>query len=138
MRHLVHEAGLDRFIEVESAGTGEWHVGEPRDRRSRAVGDRRGMRLSGRARQFLVDDFARFDHVLAMDRQNLIALRDMAPDDTARLKLRLLRSVDPGSPPDADVPDPYYGGPAGFDQVFAVCEAACRALLTEIRGGQGI
>ena len=96
------------------------------------------MRLSGRARQFVVDDFARFDHVLAMDGQNLRALRDMAPDDAARLKVRLLRSVDPGSPPDADVPDPYYGGPDGFDRVFDICESACRALLSDIRSSQGV
>lgn len=138
MRHLVSEAGLEKMVEVDSAGTGGWHVGEPRDKRSRATAERRGMRLAGRARQFGVADFARFDHVLAMDAQNLTDLRDMAPDDGVRAKIRLLRSFDPASPPDASVPDPYYGGPGGFDQVFDICEAACRALLAEIRGTQGI
>jgi protein-tyrosine phosphatase len=137
MRHLVHEAGLDEQIHVESAGTGSWHVGEPRDQRSSEVGRRRGMPLGGKARQFVEDDFDRTDYVIAMDRQNLAALRQMAPDDQTRArilsKIRLLRSFEPASPPDADVPDPYYGGPRGFDQVFEICEAGCRGLLAEIR-----
>ncbi len=133
MRHLVKQAGLDDRIEIESAGTGDWHVGEPRDRRSREVGERRGIPLAGRARQFVPSDFARFDHVLAMDGKNLADLLAMAPDEEARRKLRLLRSYDPASPRDADVPDPYYGGAAGFDHVFDVCQAACAGLLAEVR-----
>ena len=138
MRHLVRRAGLDGDIQIDSAGTGEWHVGEPRDRRSSEVGQRRGIPLGGRARQFVASDFARFDRVLAMDGQNLSALRDLAPDDAARAKVRLLRSYDPKSPADADVPDPYYGGPQGFDRVFDICEAACQGLLAEIRRAEGI
>lgn len=133
MRHLVHQAGLDHRIEIESAGTGDWHVGEPRDRRSREVGERRGIPLQGRARQFVPADFARFDHVLAMDGKNLADLQAMAPDDASRRKVRLLRSYDPASPAGSDVPDPYYGGAAGFDHVFDVCQAACAGLLAEVR-----
>jgi len=114
-------------------GTGDWHVGEPRDRRSRQVGERRGIPLAGRARQFVPLDFARFDHVLAMDGKNLADLRAMAPDEAARQKIRLLRSYDPASPADADVPDPYYGGADGFDHVFDVCQAACAGLLEAVR-----
>ena len=138
MRHLVSQAGLDGRIEVESAGTGDWHVGEPRDRRSREVGDRRAMPLSGRARQFVALDFARLDWVLAMDGKNLAELLAMAPDASARAKIRLLRSFDPASPPDADVPDPYYGGPEGFDRVFDICVAACAGLLATIRAQHGL
>jgi len=134
MRHLVAQAGLDDRIEIESAGTGDWHVGEPRDRRSRQVGERRGIPLAGRARQFVPSDFARFDHVLAMDGKNLADLRAMAPDEAARQKIRLLRSYDPASPAEADVPDPYYGGADGFDHVFDVCQAACAGLLDAVRG----
>jgi protein-tyrosine phosphatase len=133
MRHLTAQAALEARIDIESAGTGDWHAGEPRDRRSRAVGERRGMPLSGRARQFVVADFARFDWVLAMDGQNLAELLALAPDDQARAKVRRLRSFDPSSPPDADVPDPYYGGPEGFDLVFDICVDACAGLLATIR-----
>jgi protein-tyrosine phosphatase len=133
MRHLVREAGLASQIQIDSAGTGAWHVGEPRDRRSSEVGQRRGIPLTGRARQFVAADFARYDYVLAMDGENLAALLDLAPDDAARTKVRLLRSFDPDSPPGSDVPDPYYGGPQGFDRVFDICEASCRGLLREIK-----
>jgi protein-tyrosine phosphatase len=85
------------------------------------------------ARQFQPEDFARFDHVLAMDRENQAGLLALAPDPAARAKVRLLRSFDPASPPDAEVPDPYYGGARGFDEVFEICEAACRGLLAELR-----
>jgi len=138
MRHLVRQAGLDDRVEIESAGTGDWHVGELRDRRSREVGERRGIPLSGRARQFVPADFARFEHVLAMDGKNLNDLRAMAPDEEARGKLRLLRSFDPTSPADADVPDPYYGGGDGFDEVFDICQAACAGLLAQVRRELGV
>jgi protein-tyrosine phosphatase len=108
-------------------------VGEPRDPRSSAVGRRRGMPLYGRARQFQPEDFARFDYVLAMDKQNRDALLELAPDDEAAAKVHLLRAFDAASPPDADVPDPYYGGSEGFDRVFDICEAACRGLLDHLR-----
>jgi protein-tyrosine phosphatase len=133
MRHLIDEAGLQDQIEIDSAGTGEWHVGEPRDPRSSAVGRRRGIPLYGRARQFQPGDFARFDYVLAMDKQNRDALLELAPDESAAAKVHLLREFDPASPPESDVPDPYYGGPEGFDRVFDICEAACRGLLDHLR-----
>jgi protein-tyrosine phosphatase len=133
MRHLVEEAGLTDRIIIDSAGLGDWHVGSPRDSRSQKVGRKRGMALEGVARQFQADDFDRFDLVLAMDRQNRAGLLALAPDDAARAKVRMLRSFDPASPPDAEVPDPYYGGPQGFDQVFDICEAACRGLLAHLR-----
>ena len=133
MRHLVSEAGLASRIQVDSAGTGGWHVGEPRDRRSSEVGQRRGIPLTGRARQFMAADFARYDYVVAMDGENLAALLELAPDEAAEKKVRLLRSFDPESPAGSDVPDPYYGGPQGFDRVFDICEASCRGLLAEIR-----
>jgi protein-tyrosine phosphatase len=91
------------------------------------------MPLSGRGRQFVAADFARFDWVLAMDGDNLAELLTLAPDDQARSKVRRLRSFDPASPPEADVPDPYYGGPEGFDRVFDICLAACAGLLVELR-----
>lgn len=133
MRHLIARDRLEDRIIIESGGTGDWHVGELRDRRSREVGQRRGIPLAGRARQFVAADFARFDWVLAMDGQNLEALLKMAPTDADRAKVRRLRSFDPASPPDSDVPDPYYGGPEGFDRVFDICLAACEGLLARVR-----
>jgi protein-tyrosine phosphatase len=141
MRHLVQQAGLTDQIALDSAGTGDWHVGEERDARSIEVGRRRGMPLTGTARQFRPEDFARFDHVLAMDRQNLAALQRLAPDQAARDKVRLLRSFDPALPAsggDDEVPDPYFGGAQGFDRVFDICEAACRGLLAHLRREHGL
>jgi protein-tyrosine phosphatase len=133
MRHLIKQEGLQEQILIDSAGLGDWHVGHARDSRSQAVGKRRGIPLEGVARQFQPDDFARFDYVLAMDRQNRDGLLKLAPDAQARAKVRLLRSFDPASPPEAEVPDPYYGGPQGFDQVFDICQAACAGLLAQLR-----
>jgi protein-tyrosine phosphatase len=139
MRHLVKEAGLEDRIQVDSAGTGDWHIGEARDPRSTEVGQRRGIPLSGQARQWKPADFARFDYVLAMDRKNRAALLALAPDREARDKVRLLREFDPQTRSDDDeVPDPYFGGPDGFDRVFDICGAACRALLQEIRQTHGL
>src|SRR5581483_3589095 len=132
MRHLVRQAGLTDRISVESAGTGDWHVGHPRDRRSRSVGEARGIPLTGVARQFTAADFDDYDHVLAMDRSNRDDLLAMGRDARDRAKVRLLRSFDPSAPPDAEVPDPYYGGPRGFDEVFDICERACRGLLAQL------
>ncbi len=132
MRHLIERAGLTDRIAIASAGTGDWHVGHARDRRSRAVGEARGIPLSGTARQFLPEDFDDFDHVLAMDRANRDELLKLARRSADRAKVALLRSFDPSAPPEAEVPDPYYGGAGGFDEVFDICERACRGLLDRL------
>jgi protein-tyrosine phosphatase len=124
MRRLVDAAGLD--IEVDSAGTGGWHAGEPPDERATEAARRRGVTLAGAARQVRRDDFREFDLLVAMDRGNLRELLALAPDDEAAAKVRLLV-------PDADVPDPYYGGDRGFETVLDMVEAACRELLDELR-----
>jgi protein-tyrosine phosphatase len=133
MRHLVKQAGLEDQVFIDSAGTGDWHVGEARDRRSSEVGRRRGMPLTGCARQFRPPDFERFDYVLAMDRANLRVLRQLARDPEEHARLHLFRSFDPTAPMDAEVPDPYYGGPQGFDEVLDICERGCRGLLAHLR-----
>ena len=138
MRHLVQQAGLAPQIAVESAGTGDWHLGEARDHRSRATGQARGIPLTGVAKQFTGVDFQRYDHVLAMDAANRKALLAMAPDADARAKVTLLRAFDPAVTGDADVPDPYYGGPGGFETVFDICQAACAGLLAHLRRQHGI
>jgi low molecular weight protein-tyrosine phosphatase len=138
MRRLVADAGLDGAIELDSAGTGGWHVGEPPDARASAAAARRGIAMGGRARQVTVADFFEFDLLLAMDRENQRALRVIAPDEETAAKVRLLREFDPASvgAPDLDVPDPYYGGRDGFDRVLDLVEAACAGLLAELRAAR--
>lgn len=138
MRHLVAAEGLADRIVVESAGTGDWHVGHPRDKRSRAVGEARGIPLSGEARQFVPADFDRYTHVIAMDRSNRDELLKMARSPEDRAKVALLRSFDPTAPADAEVPDPYYGGAHGFEEVFDICDRACRGLLEQLKREAGV
>jgi protein-tyrosine phosphatase len=137
-RHLVAEAGLTARFEIDSAGTAGHHSGEAPDRRARAAGKRAGIAIGGAARQFLADDFARFDYVIVMDPSNRADLRRLAQGEEASSKIRLLRSYDPHAPKDAPVPDPYYGDEAGFDHVLELCRTACRHLLEEIRREQSL
>jgi len=133
MRHLVEQASLGARIEIASAGTAGYHAGELPDRRSRAAARKRGVELVSKARQFVARDWERFDYVLAMDGENYDVLARLAPNAAARSRLRLLREFDPNSPPKSNVPDPYYGGADGFEQVLDLCEAACAGLLQHIR-----
>lgn len=133
MRHLLESEGLDHALHLDSAGTGSWHVGEPPDRRATKAAKRRGVLLGGRARQFRADDFERFDYVVAMDRNNHRHLIELAPTEVEGRKVVLFRDFDLDGPEDADVPDPYYGGDDGFDEVLEICASAARGLLSHIR-----
>jgi protein-tyrosine phosphatase len=137
MRALVREAGREEQIELGSAGTGAWHVGNPPDERATATAHARGIVLEGAAREVRLEDFADFDLILAMDRKNLADLRHLAPDERARERTRLLREFDPASAElgvdELDVPDPYYGGPRGFEHVLDLVRAACEGLLAQLR-----
>ncbi len=132
MRALVGQRGLDGEIEVDSAGTGGWHAGDPPDRRSAAAAAARGVTLTGGARQVRQSDFDDFDLILALDSTNLRDLRRIAPDRERATKLRLLREFDPASDSDLDVADPYYGDGDGFDAVYDQIHAACAGLLDTI------
>jgi protein-tyrosine phosphatase len=134
-RRLVRDEGLEDEIEIDSAGTGGWHVGEPPDSRSTEAARRRGIELEGAARQFSAADFDRFDLILAMDAENRNELLSVAPDDDARAKVRLFREFDRASngSGDLDVPDPYFGGEQGFEHVLDLVDAAARGLLDELR-----
>jgi protein-tyrosine phosphatase len=133
MRRLIDDAGLSDAIDIESAGTGGWHAGEPPDERAALAAARRGVTLEGAARQVRESDFRRFDLLIALDRANLRELLAIAPDEEAAEKVRLLREFDPAADGDLDVPDPYYGGDRGFETVLDMVEAACRGLLGELR-----
>jgi protein-tyrosine phosphatase len=135
MRGLLRAEGLERVVAIDSAGTGGWHAGDPPDSRAVAAARSRDIVVDGAARQVTDEDFERYDLLLAMDRDNERDLLARAPDAQARAKVRLLREFDPASAAagDLDVPDPYYGGPHGFDRVLDLVEAACRGLLDEVR-----
>lgn len=132
MRRLVAERGLSSSIEIESAGTGGWHVGDHPDPRTRSAAMARGYKLDSVAQQFTHRFFDRFDHVLAADADNLDQLQRLAPDASAKTKVRLLRDFDSASSPGSEVPDPYYGGADGFERVLDICEAACRGLIDHL------
>ena len=123
LRHLASARGL--ALHVESAGTGDWHVGQPPDERALHHARRRGYDLSAqRARQVRAADFETFDLIVAMDRGHLRALLRHCPPEH-RAKVRLFLEGE-------DVPDPYFGGAEGFEQVLDLVEAACRSLLEEL------
>lgn len=130
----IERAGLSGRVEVDSAGTGGWHVGQPADSRAVATLRRHGYATAHRARQIRPHDFADFDLILAADGSNLADLQAMArtPDEVA--KVHRLRSFDPAAPPGADVPDPYYDD--GFDEVLAIIEAACDGLVARLVAGE--
>jgi protein-tyrosine phosphatase len=138
MRAVVAREGLEDEIEIDSAGTGSWHVGDPPDARSTEAAAQRGIVMAGAARQVTDADFDTYDLILAADEQNLAALRGRAPDEAAAAKIRLLREFDPKSVAagDLEVPDPYYGGPDGFERVLDLVQDACEGLLDHVRSSK--
>ncbi|MFF0091854.1 low molecular weight protein-tyrosine-phosphatase [Streptomyces canus] len=132
-RARVAEAGLDGLIEVDSAGTGGWHEGDGADPRTVSVLEAHGYDGAHTARQFQPSWFSRLDLVIALDTGHLKALRRLAPTPKDAGKVRLLRSYDPAAGDELDVPDPYYGGPDGFEECLEMVEAASEGLLTEMR-----
>lgn len=135
---LRDRRGLSRLIEVDSCGTGAWHIGQPPDRRAAAAARARGYDLSRlRARQVELLDFERFDYILAMDHQNLADLGRLRPvgfGGHLGLFLPFARAVHRGSALPEEVPDPYYGGDEGFARVLDLVEQASEGLLREIAG----
>jgi protein-tyrosine phosphatase len=135
MRHILAAEGLEARVEVDSAGTGNWHVGERADARAREAAARRGIELTSVARQVQSRDFDDFDLILAADELNRRELLKISGDHPAHTaKIRLLREFDPDAQQERDLelPDPYYGGPEGFEEVLDMVDAACRGLLREL------
>ena len=132
LRALAPQAAPELVLEIDSAGTAGYHIGEPPDPRTRAAAARRGYDLTAlRARIVEPEDFERFDLILAMDRENLTVLRRRAPQ-SAHVRLRLFLEFAPQQRLE-DVPDPYYGGPNGFEEVLDLVEEAARGLLSHLR-----
>ncbi|MCP1610170.1 protein-tyrosine phosphatase [Azospirillum lipoferum] len=130
-RHLAERAGLGRHVTADSAGTHSYHVGEPPDPRTQRAALARGIDLSSlRARKVVAADFTRFDHILAMDHGHLVQLRRIAP--TGATAMPRLFLDDAPRLDGQEVPDPYYGGPDGFEQVLDLCEAGSHGLLDRL------
>jgi len=130
-RHFVAQAGIADAVEIDSAGTHAYHVNEPPDRRAQAAAERRGFSMSEiRARRVRADDFERFDYIIAMDRDNLAMLTDQS-DAQHHGKIRLFLEF--SSAHEDEVPDPYYGGAAGFERVLDLVEDASRGLIETLR-----
>ncbi|MFT5575269.1 MAG: protein-tyrosine phosphatase [Bermanella sp.] len=130
---LVAAEGLQHKIEVDSSGTGDWHIGHPPDKRASAAAAQRGVDMSTlRARQFCAEDFTHYDYILAMDASNLADIQALAPSvHKATVKLFLDYASEFK---ECEVPDPYYGGDAGFEHVLDMVEDASKGLLSAIRG----
>jgi protein-tyrosine phosphatase len=134
--HLLAREGLDDQFVVDSAGTGSWHVGKPADRRMLAAAERRGIALPSRARQIEAADLGRFDRILTMDNDNLAAVAAMARRSPAvAQELALIEPITRHCRQFGleEVPDPYYGGEDGFEQVLDLLEDACSGLLDELK-----
>ncbi|MBN3929331.1 low molecular weight phosphotyrosine protein phosphatase [Streptomyces verrucosisporus] len=137
-RAHAERAGLAELVEASSAGTSGWHAGDGADSRTVAVLTAAGYAHEHVARQFRRDWFERLDLVIALDEGHLRDLRRLAPGPGHTRKIRLLRSYAPGAGScDLDVPDPYYGGPEGFEECLALVEEAVPGLLEEVRAALG-
>jgi protein-tyrosine phosphatase len=137
LRERVAEAGLSEAVEVVSAGTGDWHVGAPMDRRAAALLTSEGYDASAhRAQQIPAAWLTSYDLLLAMDRQNLADVHDLAATPPDPDRVRLFRDFDPEEP-GAEVPDPYYGGDAGFQDVLEIVGRTADALVAALRGRVG-
>jgi protein-tyrosine phosphatase len=134
IRHALKEAGLDQSVHIDSAGTHGYHIGEPPDPRAQQVAASRGYDISGlRGRKVGGIDFEHFDLVLAMDQDNLRNLKRVCPPQYHQ-KVRLLLSFS-RKYPNLDVPDPYFGGSRGFEDVLDMVEDAAKGLIKMIREG---
>jgi len=132
-QRMLEGAGLTGKVYVDSAGTHSYHIGAPPDVRSQTTAQRRGVDLRGlRARRVTIADFAEFDYILAMDRDNLKNLLALCQDAELQRRIRLFLDFAPDLP-EEEVPDPYYGGPTGFERVMDLVEAAAQGLLIHIR-----
>ncbi|XWN36472.1 MAG: low molecular weight protein-tyrosine-phosphatase [Balneola sp.] len=130
--HKVREEGFEKYFYIDSAGTAAYHVGEGANSKSQATANKHGVHLPSRARKLDYADLEEFDLILAMDKENFSNIHDLDRRDRFSHKIKLMRDFDP-SPEDGSVPDPYYGGLQGFENVFQILERSTETLLNEIR-----
>jgi protein-tyrosine phosphatase len=136
-RHLATERGLAGRLEIDSAGISDYHEGDPPDARTNAVARRRGIELTGKSRPLVRSDLDRFDYIIVMDEENRQGVDRLARGATPSGRVHFLREFDPEAGNQLAVPDPYYGGPSGFEHVHDLVERACRHLLDSIAQEQG-
>jgi protein-tyrosine phosphatase len=137
-RAVVAEEGLEDRFRIDSAGTSGYHEGEPPDRRTTAVAARRGVTVDGASRQITRADVASFDYLIVMDAENLGNVRRLAGRDGSTPEVRLFREFDPEAAGELDVPDPYFGGPDGFENVHDLVERSARGLVDHLREQHGL
>ena len=130
--HKVKEAGLEQYFYIDSAGTAAYHVGNGANSKSQATANKHGIHLPSRARKFEYQDFKEFDLVLVMDEENFSNIRNLDRKNRFNHSVKLMRDFDP-TPEDGSVPDPYYGGLQGFENVFQILGRSCEALLNELK-----
>lgn len=131
-QHLVKQTGHELYFEIDSAGTGAWHTGQPANSKSRAVAQERGVELHSIARKLVHSDLEYFDMIVAMDFNNREDILSMSNRSDLHEKVILLREFDP-DPDDGQVPDPYYGGMDGFNDVFDIVNRSCDELLNFLK-----
>lgn len=129
IKEQAERAGLN--VEVDSAGTGSWHMGQPPHPDAVAAGARAGLQIEGRARRVNKADFDRYDMILAMDQSNINDLIAMAPSKEARAKIRLFRTFDPETD-ETEIPDPWGGPQEGYDETVRIVNAAARGLIVQL------
>ena len=134
--HLARERGVEDRFEVASAGTSAYHAGDPPDRRSVATARARGVTVSGTSRQLNARDLHDFDYVIVMDAENRSAVDRLRATDGGSARIHRLREWDPAKS-GLDVPDPYFGGGRGFDDVHDIVERSCAALLEDLLTEEG-
>ncbi|MTI87223.1 MAG: low molecular weight phosphotyrosine protein phosphatase [Balneolaceae bacterium] len=130
--HKVRESGFEDYFYIDSAGTAAYHVGESANSKSQATANKRGIHLPSKARKFEYADLEEFDLILAMDNENYSNIKAMDKRDKYVHKVKRMRDFDP-NPGDGQVPDPYYGGLQGFENVFDIVSRSCEALLNELK-----
>jgi protein-tyrosine phosphatase len=131
-QHLVNEEGLQSHFCIDSAGTSAFHIGESANSKSQMTANKHGIKLHSKVRRFEPRDIEEFDLVIAMDEENYQNLLQMAKTDANAQKIRLMRDFDP-KPGDGNVPDPYYGGIGGFENVFRIIYRSSETLLNSLK-----
>ena len=134
LKSKLESSGQSQSIFVDSCGTGNYHIGEQPDPRSVANARENGITLDHKARQFTHEDFEQFDHILVMDSSNLKDVKKLDPKEEYTHKLHLMREYDPIGTGE-DVPDPYFGGELGFQQVFEILDRSIEGFLQEVKLG---
>lgn len=130
LRRMAADEGMSERLEIDSAGTGDWHIGKPPHEGTRKLLDGKGISYEGmRARQFITEDFRDFDYIICMDTANERDVRALRASNDGAQVMKFMELVEGSST--ADVPDPYYTG--NFDEVYSLVEAGCRALLNRIK-----